>query len=107
MVEGHVFIATSLDGFIARSDGALDWLMKQLTNGEDYGYDAFMASVDGLVMGRSNYETVLSFETWPYEKPVVVLARTMGDANVPNYLKGRVCITDAMPLCVMDDLATD
>jgi dihydrofolate reductase len=54
MVEGHVFIAASLDGFIARSDGALGWLTKQPTNGEGYGYDAFMASVDGLVMGRGS-----------------------------------------------------
>ena len=79
--------------------------MKQPTNEDDY--DAFMATVDELAMGRGSYETVLSFETWPYEKPVVVLARTMGDADVPNHLKGCVRITDAMPLCVMDGPATD
>ena len=105
MVEGHVFIAASLDGFIARPDGAIDWLMKQPVDGEDYGYDAFMASVDGLVMGRGSYETVLSFETWPYEKPVVVLARSMTDSDVPAHLLGRVSITDASPSRVMDDLA--
>jgi dihydrofolate reductase len=66
-----------------------------------------MASVDGLVMGRGSYETVLSFEPWPYENLVVVLARTMGDADVLNYLKGSVRITVAMRLCVMGDLATD
>ncbi len=58
-------------------------------------------------MGRGSYETVLSFEPWPYENLVVVLARTMGDADVPNYLKGSVRITVAMRLCVMGDLATD
>ena len=100
-------MAASLDGFIARSDGALDWLMKQPPDREDYGYDAFMASVDRLVMGRGSCKTVLSFETWPYKKPVVVLARTMGDADVPNHLKSRVRMTAAIPLCVMDDLATD
>ena len=46
MTTGHVFKAMSLDGYIARADGGLDWLMKQRTDGEDYGYDAFMASVD-------------------------------------------------------------
>ena len=49
MITGHVFIAISLDGFVARSSGELDWLMKQETKGEDHGYDAFMESVDGLV----------------------------------------------------------
>jgi dihydrofolate reductase len=66
-----------------------------------------MVSVDGLVMARSNYETILSFEIRPHEKPVVVQTRTMGDADVPNQLKGHGHITNAMPLCLMDDFATD
>lgn len=72
-----VFIATSLDGFIARPDGGLDWLERANTEvppGEDCGYQAFMASVDVLVMGRLTYEKVLSFGEWPYAgKRVVVL----------------------------------
>ena len=47
-------MAMSLDGFVARSDGGLDWLMKQTTEGEDLGFDAFMESVDGLVMGSGS-----------------------------------------------------
>jgi dihydrofolate reductase len=61
MTTGHVFIAVSLDGFIARQDGGLDWLMKQKTAGEDHGYDTFMASVDGLIMGRGSFEKALTF----------------------------------------------
>jgi hypothetical protein len=49
---GYVFMAMSLDGYIARADGNLDWLMKQKTESEDHGCDTFMASVDGLIMGR-------------------------------------------------------
>ncbi len=60
MTAGHVFIASSLDGYIARKDGLVDWLMKQKTEGEDHGYDALMASVDGLVMGRGAFENVLA-----------------------------------------------
>lgn len=107
MVEGHAFIAASLYGFIARSDRAVDWVTKQPTTGENYGYDAFMASVDGLVVRRGSYETALSFETWPFENPVFVLARTMDNAGVPKHLKGSVRITDAKPFCVIDNLATD
>ena len=67
-----MFVGTSLDGFIARPNGDLDWLPHG--TGEDLGYDAFMATVDALVMGRNTYDKVLTFEKWPYgEKPVFVL----------------------------------
>ena len=72
-MKASVFIATSLDGFIARPNGDLDWLPPG--GGEEHGYEAFMATVDALVIGRKTYETVLGFDTWPYgEKPVVVLS---------------------------------
>ncbi len=75
-----VFIGTSLDGFIARVNGDLDFLPPG--GGEPHGYDEFMATVDALVMGRNSFETVLGFGTWPYgEKPVFVLStRPLGDA---------------------------
>jgi dihydrofolate reductase len=73
-----VFIATSLDGYIARLDGSIDWLDHANTYvppGEDCGYARFMASVDALVMGRNTFEQVLSFDTWPYaDKPAIVLS---------------------------------
>ena len=72
-MKASVFIATSLDGFIARQDGALDWLPAD--GGEPHGYDEFIATVDALVIGRKTFETVLTFDTWPYgSKPVVVLS---------------------------------
>jgi dihydrofolate reductase len=61
-----VFIATSLDGFIARRDGSIDWLSIVQTPGEDYGYARFFADVDALVMGRGTYDTVRGFPSWPY-----------------------------------------
>jgi len=73
VVKASVFIATSLDGFIARANGDIDWLPPG--GGEEHGYDAFMATVDALVIGRKTYETVLTFDTWPYgKKPVYVLS---------------------------------
>jgi dihydrofolate reductase len=68
-----IFVGTSLDGFIARANGALDFLPPD--GGEPHGYTEFMASVDALVIGRNTFETVLGFDPWPYgQKPVVVLS---------------------------------
>jgi dihydrofolate reductase len=86
-MKASVFIATSLDGFIAREDGALDWL--PAGGGEPHGYTEFMATVDALVIGRKTFETVLSFDEWPYgTKPVVVLSTTLSKVTVPD---GAVC----------------
>ena len=72
-MKASVFIGTSVDGFIARLNGDLDFL--PAGGGEPHGYREFMETVDALVIGRKTYETVLAFETWPYaEKPVYVLS---------------------------------
>jgi dihydrofolate reductase len=68
-----VFVGTSLDGFIARPNGALDFL--PAGGGEPHGYNEFIATVDALVIGRNTFETVLAFPEWPYgDKRVVVLS---------------------------------
>ena len=70
-----VYIAVSLDGFIARENGSLDWLsVVQGTGSEDYGYRAFMDTIDTVVIGRNTYDTVLGFGEWPFKgKRVIVL----------------------------------
>ena len=86
-----VFIATSLDGFIARANGDLDWLAggAREDSSEDYGYKAFMETVDVLVMGRHTYEKVLTFGEWPYgSKPVIVLSSTL--VHIPVRLAASV-----------------
>ena len=90
-----VYIATSLDGFIARPDGSLDWLPTG-QEGQDYGYADFWASVDALVMGRGTFEKVLSFAEWPYgEKPVYVLSHR--PLELPPGLPGRVQVLSGTP----------
>jgi dihydrofolate reductase len=85
-MRASVFIATSLDGFIAREDGGLDWLP---TDPEPHGYDEFIATVDAIVLGRKSFETVLAFDTWPYgTKRVVVLSSRPSELTAP---KGAVC----------------
>ena len=72
-MRASVFVGTSLDGFIARGDGALDFL--DAGGNEPHGYTEFMATVDALVIGRKTYETVLGFGGWAYgAKPVFVLS---------------------------------
>jgi len=72
-MKASVFVGTSLDGFIARANGALDFLPAD--GGEPHGYDEFLASVDALVIGRNTFDTVLAFDAWPYgKKPVFVLS---------------------------------
>ena len=72
-MRASVFIGTSVDGFIARRDGAIDWLPTQVDEG--HGYDEFIATVDVIVIGRNTFETVLAFDAWPYgRKRVVVLS---------------------------------
>jgi dihydrofolate reductase len=76
-----VFIATSLDGFIARLDGGIDWLSIVERPGEDYGYRAFFDTIDAVVVGRSTWEVARGFSPWPYEgKRVVVFTRRALDA---------------------------
>ena len=73
-----VFIGTSVDGFIARPNDALDFLPEG--GGEPHGYTEFMAGIDALVIGRKTFETVLAFPEWPYgDKRVVVLSSTKLD----------------------------
>src|SRR5204863_2267667 len=72
-MKASVFVGASVDGFIARTNGDLDFLPPG--GGEPHGYDEFMATVDALVIGRKTFETVLTFGSWPYgEKPVFVLS---------------------------------
>lgn len=72
-----VFLAVSLDGYIARENGDVSWLEPYSTDAPEHtGYSALMRSVDTMVFGRNSYDTVVSFNPWPYEgKRIIVLTR--------------------------------
>lgn len=77
-----VYIAASLDGFIARKNGSVDWLDRMGGFEEDYGFANFLDSVDSVVMGRKTYGTPGVTSAWPYKgKRVVVLSRTLKEAE--------------------------
>lgn len=85
-----VFIATSIDGYIADSEGKIDWLTSYPTVvNDDMGYALFLEGVDAIVMGRNTFETVLGFGIeWPYPIPVFVLSSTLN--VIPENLNERV-----------------
>lgn len=87
-MSNTVYIATSIDGYIAREDGTIDWLM-ELPNPDnsDYGFSVFLERIDGIIMGRKSFETVLGFKEWPYPKtkPIFVLSNSLDElpGNLP------------------------
>lgn len=105
MPTAHVFIATSLDGFIARADGDIGWLLQRDDPTEDHGYAAFIADKDLIVMGRGSYEKALTFDKWPYDLPVLVLSEQLADAPVPEALKGKLRFSNRTPRDTMEELA--
>jgi dihydrofolate reductase len=96
-MKRSVYIATSLDGYIARTDGGLDWLEHD-SGGDDYGFAAFMSSVDTIVMGRSTFEQVLTFGQWAYgERRFVVMSRTKKTFDVPEVVTAQIEVSSLTP----------
>lgn len=80
IMTNSVYIATSLDGFIATREGGLNWLNEVPNPDEsDYGFAEFISGIDAIVMGRNTFETVASFGVWPYERPVFVLSDALSE----------------------------
>lgn len=88
----YVFIAKSLDGYIADKNGGIEWLETVPNpNNEDLGYTELMNKIDAIVMGRTTFEVVLNFDIdWPYEKHVFVLSNSLKE--IPNHLSKKVTL---------------
>lgn len=98
-----VYVARSLDGFIARADGAVDWLGEP-EGDEDYGWAEFLATIDAIIMGRVTFEQVLTFGAWPYEgTPLTVLSTTID--TVPEHLVGKADVSALEPSALLRQLA--
>lgn len=102
--KNKVFIATSIDGYIADKDGGIDWLHSIPNPDEiDMGYGEFMAQIDALVMGRTTFETVCAFGIdWPYEKPVFVLSNSL--KQVPEEYEEKVHLVSGALKEVLDGI---
>ena len=98
-----VFVGASVDGFIARADGGLDWLP---VDAEPHGYDEFIATVDAIVIGRNTYEIVLGFDSWPYgSKRVVVLSSRALDLTAAKARGGVIEQKGGSPAEIVATLA--
>ena len=104
MKKNIVFIARSLDGYIAGKNGELDWL-HSLPNPEnnDMGYNDLMEEIDAIVMGRTTFETVCGFGgEWPYSKHVFVLSNTLKE--IPEGLNEKVSLTKGSPQGILNEI---
>lgn len=107
LTKVSIFIATSLDGFIARKNGSIDWLdkaTKAMPAHEDGGFSVFMKSIDVLVMGRNTFDQVLSFGQWPYGDAKVIIL-THRPLSLPHHLMKTVSSSAKSPKELFDDLA--
>jgi len=103
-MKAIVYIGTSLDGFIARTDGDFDWL-SQFANDEAFlDYGELIDRVDAIVIGRGTFEKVLSFPSWPYAKKVFVLSTTI--AETPESLQNKVTILSMNPGALLRHLSS-
>ena len=98
-----IYIATSLDGYIAKKDGGIDWLT-DIPNpeGSDFGFGEFLKCIDAIVMGRNTFELVLTFNEWPYNKPVFVLSETLH--SLPENLEGKAEISKGDPESIVKEM---
>ncbi len=82
MTIWHCHAAISLDGMLARLDGAIDWLTEDYRPDDALGFDAFLASVDAILMGRDTYDVIRRMGDWPHpDKPTIVMThRPLPDA---------------------------
>ena len=102
--KNSVFIATSLDGYIADKNGGVDWLHSVPNpDNDDMGYIDFTSNIDALVMGRSTFETVIGFDVpWPYNKPVFVLSNKM--KKIPESHQGKAFLMNGSLTKVLEHI---
>ncbi|WP_346859370.1 dihydrofolate reductase family protein [uncultured Draconibacterium sp.] len=104
--KNYVFIAKSIDGYIADKNGGIDWLHSVPNpDGLDMGYNAFTEQIDALVMGRKTFDVVCGFEIpWPYTKPVFVVSNSL--KTLPEEYKGKVELVNGALSEIVDKIHT-
>ncbi len=94
-MKSCVYIGTSLDGFIARNDGNIDWLTQFANKDVFDAYEKFIGKIDAIVIGKGTFEKVLTFPSWPYKKKVFVLSTSI--KQIPESLTKKVTLLSMQP----------
>ncbi len=107
-IKCSVYIAASIDGYIAKPGGDIEWLERPeyaTSKMNGLSFNDFIATVDVLIMGRNTFDNVLSFDPWPYED-VLVIVLTSRKLDIPDHLQGKVKIESGEPEAILLRLAS-
>jgi len=94
-MKTSVYIGTSLDGFIAKTDGNIDWLTQFANDDAIQAYEEFMKGIDAILIGRGTFEKILSFPSWPYQKKAFVLSSSL--KQLPDSVKDKATLLSMKP----------
>lgn len=91
IMRTFIYIAQSIDGYIADKNGNLDWL-NDISNPDnsDFGFSKFMGNIDAIVMGRNTFDKVQSFGVWPYTKMVYVISSSLNKLPIEYSNKAQI-----------------
>ena len=103
-MKTSVYIGTSLDGFIAKSDGNIDWLTQYANDEAINAYEEFMNGIDAIVIGRGTFEKILRFPSWPYTKKAFVLSATL--QQLPDTLRDKATLLSMKPKELLSHLSS-
>ena|ERR1044072_4963450 len=94
-MKTSVYIGTSLDGFIAKTDGNIDWLTQYANDDAIHAYEEFMKGIDAIIIGRGTFEKILTFPSWPYIKKAFVLSTSL--KKLPDALRDKATLISMKP----------
>ena len=102
-MKTFVYIGTSLDGFIARTNGDIEWLVQYANDEAIQAYEEFISKIDAVVIGRGTFDKVLTFPSWPYEKRVFVLSNTL--KKLPAIVENKAILLSLSPADTLKKLS--
>jgi len=104
-MKTFVYIGTSLDGFIARTNGDIEWLVQYANDEAIQAYEEFISKIDAVVIGRGTFDKVLTFPSWPYEKKVFVLSNTL--KKLPAIVENKAILLSLSPADTLKKLSQE